>query len=452
MSKRIVILGAGESGTGAALLAKANGFDVFVSDFGKIKNSYRHELITNKIGFEENKHSYPLILNAKTIIKSPGISEDTPVMKKIRENDIEVISEIEFASQFTNARFISITGTNGKTTTTLLIYHLLDNCGYNVGLAGNVGKGFARQVLNDGRTGRDFYVIELSSFQLDDMFKFHATVAILLNITPDHLDRYDHDFSKYKNSKLRILNNLTKEDAFIFWSGDKVISEEIRNRNIIPKKINVSLADPNAFAFYDKEYLDVDGFRIPVESMPLRGRHNHINIMAAISAVKFLGAKNEDISEALITYKNAPHRMELVEKIDGITFINDSKATNVDSVFYALDAFNPSITWIAGGIDKGNDYDQIKPLVKEKVKTLICLGRDNHKLKETFSGLLDTILETNDIRDAARLGYEYSNNGDVVLLSPACASFDLFKNYEDRGDQFKHAVLELKNEIEAKMI
>jgi UDP-N-acetylmuramoylalanine--D-glutamate ligase len=452
MQERIVILGAGESGTGAALLAKARNHDVFVSDFGIIKENFKKELFESGISFEEETHTYAEILNATLVIKSPGIPESAPIMIEVREKGIKVVSEIEFAALNTSAQFVAITGTNGKTTTTLLTYHILKECGFKVGLAGNVGESLARQVLKYGPDGRDYYVTELSSFQLDDLFSFKAHVAILLNITPDHLDRYENNFSMYRDSKFRVIQNMNSTDVFIYWKEDQVIQEKILNTLIISQQIAVSLekGGSNDSAHVEEDSLVVNGHRYPLEALPLKGKHNCINMMAAISAATFLGIEGSDIEYALKTYVNVAHRMELAGNISGITFINDSKATNVDSVYYALDAFDKSITWIAGGVDKGNNYNQLKSLVEEKVTALICLGKDNAKLKEAFGGILNTILETEDIREAARLGYEYAHKNDVVLLSPACASFDLFRNYEDRGDQFKDAVNELKKEVEVK--
>ena len=450
MQKRIVILGAGESGTGAALLANANGYDVFVSDYGEINENFKKELFEAGITFEERTHTVSRIIDASLIIKSPGISEDTSIMKDVRQQNVQLVSEIEFAAGYTNAKFVAITGTNGKTTTTLLTWHLLKNCGFNAGLAGNVGQSLARQILMDGKDGKDFYVIELSSFQLDDLFSFRPHIAILLNITPDHLDRYENDFSKYRDSKFRILQNMTVDDSFIFWKDDPVILEKMNSSEIIPRKLTVSLTDSNASAYYEEEYLNVLDSRYELNSMPLKGRHNYINMMASISAALLLGAKHGEINSAMQSYRNAPHRMEFIGEVDGITFINDSKATNIDSVYYALEAYDSSITWIAGGVDKGNDYNKLKTLVTDKVKALICLGTDNQKLKKAFGGVLNTILETQDIKEAARMGYEYSQNNDVVLLSPACASFDLFRNYEDRGEQFRDAVIELAEELRAK--
>jgi UDP-N-acetylmuramoylalanine--D-glutamate ligase len=450
MKERIIILGAGESGTGAAMLAKFHGYDVFVSDFGSIAPKYKKKLSESGIAFEEERHTSEKILEADLIIKSPGIPERAMIMQQIRKKGTKVISEIEFAARFTNAGFIAITGTNGKTTTTLLTYHILVNSGFKVGLAGNVGDSLARQVLEDGPDGVQYYVLELSSFQLDDMYDFKADVAILLNITPDHLDRYDNSFENYRDSKFRILNNMTKDDAFIYWYDDDVIKGKIAEIAVAPSELRISAREVGVDAFVNGPEINVQGASIDHEALPLKGTHNHINMMASVMASMFVGAGIHDIRTALGTYKNVPHRMEEVGIINGITFINDSKATNVDSVFYALGAYNSPITWIAGGIDKGNDYEKIRPLVSEKVKNLICLGEDNSKLLEAFGGMFKEIYETTDIKEAARMGYEYSEKNDVVLLSPACASFDLFSNYEDRGDQFRNAVTELMDDIKEK--
>jgi len=382
LKERIVILGAGESGTGAALLAHAQGYEVFVSDGGLIRDIYKEELRVAGIGFEESGHSLDQILNAQLVIKSPGIPESATIVEKLRLEQIRIIAEIEFAHKFTEASFVAITGTNGKTTTTLLTHHILKHCGFNVGLAGNIGQSLARQVLNDGERAKNFYVVELSSFQLDDMYEFKAHVAILLNITPDHLDRYQNDFSEYTASKFRILQNMEAEDAFIYWAEDDVINHRVGDGSIKPRSFPISLKDQS------EARLRIGDDIYPKDNIPLKGKHNDINVMSAISAATFLGADQEQILNALSSFNNAPHRMEFAGQIEGITFINDSKATNVDSVYYALDAFETGITWIAGGRDKGNDYSRISSLVRKKVGALICLGADNTKLKTTFGNIL----------------------------------------------------------------
>lgn len=450
MAERVVILGGGESGTGAALLAKAKGLDVFVSDQGKLKENYRNDLITNGIPFEEEKHSEEIILSAQLIIKSPGIPYKLEVVKKARARKIAVIDEIEFACRYIKGKIIAITGTNGKTTTTLLTYHLLKSAGFNVALAGNVGESLARKVA-EGEF--DWYVLEISSFQLDGTKAFHPHVGILLNITPDHLDRYENKMANYINSKFRLIKNLGSKDYFVYYVDDKVSGQEARHRSTEAYRVEISL-DPEAItsARYDgKKMVFQFGkklFKIAQSETTLKGVHNLINTMAAVSAAHLAKVPDVKIREALKTFKNAPHRLEPIATIDGVEFINDSKATNVDSVVYALGSYDKPLIWIAGGIDKGNDYNLIREEVSKKVKTLICLGKDNGKLKSFFSSVVPKVLETQDVRELVRLALESAKAGDVVLLSPACASFDLFKNYGDRGDQFRQAVLQLKEEKE----
>jgi UDP-N-acetylmuramoylalanine--D-glutamate ligase len=449
MAKNLIILGAGESGTGAALLGKAKGYTVFVSDKGLIADTYKAVLSGERIEFEEGNHDEDRILNADLIIKSPGIPEKNDLIKAIRKKGIKVVSEIEFASYFTNAKFVAITGSNGKTTTTLLTYHLLKNLGVNTGLAGNIGDSLAKQVIEDKY---DYYVLELSSFQLDDMFEFKAHVAILLNITSDHLDRYDYKFENYINSKFRILQNQTASDYFITFTDDSVISEQLKTRAMKPHMLSVSLSENEGegggqSGDHLKFTLKGSSFSIPVRELPLKGKHNMVNTMAAVLAAKAIGLDDNRFVEAMADFKNASHRLEDAGEINGVKFINDSKATNVDSVFYALDSFSEPLIWIAGGLDKGNDYSQIEALVKAKVKALICIGKDNSKLLEFFSGKVQQIEDTDNIKDAVQKAFASATKGDVVLLSPACASFDLFKNYEDRGDKFKAQILELKKEL-----
>jgi UDP-N-acetylmuramoylalanine--D-glutamate ligase len=450
MSERIVILGGGESGTGAALLAKAKGYDVFVSDQGQLKDKYKTELTSNGIDFEDGKHSEDKILNANLIIKSPGIPYKADIIKKVKAAGIPIIDEIEFASRYTDAKIIAITGTNGKTTTTLLTYHLMKEAGYNVGLAGNVGFSMARQVAQQKF---DWFVLEMSSFQLDGTKDFKPSIGILLNITPDHLDRYEYTMQNYVDSKFQLVKNMDAQDHFIYYSDDIVIQKEVEKLKIKSKQLPISLkssalpvhAEGDRMLFNLKEI-----FSIPQSETTLKGPHNLINTMAAVSAVNLAGASLDSIKAGLKTFKNAPHRLESVAVINDVEFINDSKATNVDSVVYALGTYDKPLVWIAGGVDKGNDYNLIKDQVKSKVRTLICLGKENDKLKKAFGDVVSSIKETQSVHDLVRIALGEAQKGDIVLLSPACASFDLFKNYEDRGDQFRKAVLELKKEIELK--
>lgn len=450
MTERIVILGAGESGTGAALLAKAKGFDVFVSDQGALKDKYKAELQANGIPFEEGKHTESEILNAKTIVKSPGIPYKAEIIKKIRTAGINVIDELEFASYYTNAKIIAITGTNGKTTTTLLTYHLMKHAGFNVGLAGNVGKSMARQVVEKNF---DWYVLEMSSFQLDGTKKFKPEISILLNITPDHLDRYEYSMQNYVDSKFQIIKNQEENQHFIYYADDKHTDVEIKKRAIVPHPVKVTLkADQsnNVYCRGTEMFFQLkQSFCVQQSDTTLKGPHNLINTMCAVSAVQIAGGKLELIREGLKTFINAPHRLESVATISGVEFVNDSKATNVDSVVYALGSYDKPLVWIAGGVDKGNDYDIIKDEVRKKARALICLGKDNEKLKKAFGDVVPTIRETQSVTELVKIALEEAKSGDVVLLSPACASFDLFKNYEDRGDQFRKAVLELKKTVDA---
>lgn len=447
VNHRVVILGAGESGTGAALLAKVKGFDVFVSDQSQIKEKYKMELINNSIAFEEGQHTSEKIINASLIIKSPGIPHKAEIIKQCKVAGIEIIDEIEFAFRYLNGKTIAITGTNGKTTTTLLTYHLLKSAGYNVALAGNVGESLARKVAFEKH---DWYVIEISSYQLDGTYTFRPHIGILLNITPDHLDRYDYKMENYINSKFRLVQKMKVDDNFIYSGDDPVISREMAKRLIVPGQIEISLKDITTPVHFDGEKMSFkvknDSFKVAQSETTLKGPHNLINTMAAVTAASLSGVSIEAIKSGLKTFKNAPHRLESIAIINGVEFVNDSKATNVDSVVYALGSYQQPLIWIAGGVDKGNDYSLIKTEVKAKVKALICLGKDNDKLKKAFSGVVPEIYETQSIKDLVRMAMSSAKQGDVVLLSPACASFDLFKNYEDRGDQFRSAVLELKKE------
>lgn len=444
--KRIVILGAGESGAGSAILAAKFGYEVFVSDNGIIKPRYKEMLIENDIPFEEGKHTEKLILNADEIIKSPGISDNQQIIQIIRKKNMKIISEIEFAARFTSAKKICITGSNGKTTTASLIHHMLRKAGLNAGIAGNVGRSFALQVATENY---DYYVLELSSFQLDGMFDFKADIAILLNITPDHLDRYDYNLQNYVDSKFRITQNLTEDEFFVFCSDDQITIKElekivlkVRQLPFAYRKKDIEVAWIDEEDFMRIEFDEVD-FSMSMNELALRGRHNTYNSMAAGIAGNVLKIRKEIIREALMDFQGIEHRLEPVLRVHGIEFINDSKATNVNSAWYALESIANPIIWIAGGVDKGNDYKILKPLVKDKVKALICLGKDNSKLMSAFEGVIPVIIETSNMHDAVRRAYQNGTDGDTVLLSPACASFDLFENYEDRGRQFKESVREL---------
>jgi UDP-N-acetylmuramoylalanine--D-glutamate ligase len=453
MVNRIVILGGGESGTGAALLAKAKGFDVFVSDQGTIKDKYRDDLVRHKIEFEEGTHTEEKILSASLIIKSPGIPDKASIIKQAKAAGIEVIDEIEFGFSYCNGKVIAITGTNGKTTTTLLTYHLLKSAGFSVSVAGNVGESFARKVANGNA---DWYVLEVSSFQLDGTKKFKPEIGILLNITPDHLDRYEYTLQNYVNSKFQLVQNMDEHNKFIYYANDEIIAKEMDAKKTRVSRVPVSLkGDSKDAVYFDGTAMNFnlkEQFSIVQAETTLKGPHNLINTMAAVSAAYLAGARVKEIMGGLKTFKNAPHRLELIATINGVEFINDSKATNVDSVVYALGSYSKSLIWIAGGIDKGNDYNMIKDQVKQKVKTLICLGTDNKKLTDFFTGIVPVVKETQSVKELVRVALKEAKAGDVVLLSPACASFDLFKNYEDRGDQFRRAVLELKSEVENQLV
>ena len=443
---RIVVLGAGESGVGSAILAQAKGFDVFVSDMSAIKPKYKEELERRGIKYEELHHTESLILNADEVIKSPGIPEKAPMIKALRAQGTPIVSEIEFAGRYTNAKTICITGSNGKTTTTMLTYHILCEAGYNVGLAGNVGRSFAWQVAEQEF---DYYVIELSSFQLDGMYDFCADVAILLNITPDHLDRYEYKFQNYIDSKFRILQNMTKEQTFVYWSEDPVIKAELAKREISASQAPFTIEHiAGNRAWIEGEDLIInfenEPLKVNINDITIKGTHNMYNSMAAAVAANIMGVKNETIRRSLATFQGVEHRLEYVATIRGVRYINDSKATNVNSCWYALQSMKTPVVLILGGTDKGNDYSEIADLVREKVHTLIFMGVDNKKLNEYFG--LNTnckIVDTNSLADAVKAAYEVAQKGDTVLLSPCCASFDLFKNYEDRGEQFKQAVRQL---------
>ncbi len=439
--KRIVILGAGESGSGAAILAKEKGFDVFVSDMGTIKEPYRALLNQHNIPWEDGQHTESLILNADEVIKSPGIPLTAPLIVKLQQQGTPIISEIEFAARFTNAKMICITGSNGKTTTTSLIYDILRRAGLNVGLAGNIGASLALQVAHEDH---DYYVIELSSFQLDNMYDFRANIAILLNITPDHLDRYNFEFQNYVNAKFRITQNQTKDDAFIYWSGDPVIDREIQKMSLGATLYPFGKEGNAAYIRGNDLVVDAtDTLTMPYREIAIQGKHNQLNSMAASIAAQVLNIKNEVIREALKQFAGVEHRLQYVATVKGVRFINDSKATNVNSCWYALEAMTTPTVLILGGKDKGNDYSEIDELVKQKCHTLVFMGLHNEKLREHFGSFGLNIIDTDNLHDAVLGAYHAANEGDTVLLSPCCASFDLFTSYEDRGKQFMDAVRKL---------
>jgi UDP-N-acetylmuramoylalanine--D-glutamate ligase len=445
MEKRIVILGAGESGTGSAILALKQGFDVFVSDNGEIKEKYRQELDKHHVRWEQGTHTEEEILDAAEVIKSPGIREDTPLVVRIREKGIPVISEIEFAGRYATGTKICVTGSNGKTTVTNLIWHMLTKAGKNVAMTGNVGNSFAMAVAEGSY---DYYVIELSSFQLDGMFDFRAEIAILLNITPDHLDRYGYKFQNYIDSKFRVTRNQTKSDCLIYWADDPVIKAELSKKQYMMTILPFSdTLKENMVAYIDNKELIIDYQNktklMTIHELALKGRHNTYNSMAAAIAGKVLNIRKDVIRESLADFQGVEHRLEPVIKVSGINFINDSKATNVNSTWYALECMETDVVWIAGGIDKGNDYSELFQVVKQKVKAVVCLGKDNKKIMESFKDKVPTIVETMSMEEAVRSAYYLAKKGETVLLSPACASFDLFNNYEDRGRQFKAAVRNL---------
>jgi len=432
---QVAILGAGESGVGAAILAKQKGWEVFVSDFGEIKENYKRELEENKIKFEENGHTSVKILNVGQVIKSPGVPDKAPIVRALLKAEIPVVSEIEFAAQYTDATLIGITGSNGKTTTTNLIYHILKMARYNVGLAGNVGYSFARMVAKEEY---DYYVLELSSFQLDGIKFFAPYIAVLLNITPDHLDRYEYKFENYIKSKLHITMNQDEANHLIYNAEDENIVKEIALEGTDAQTHSVKSAQLNS------ENWMVNGEQFSASELTIKGQHNLFNATCAIKAAMLAGVEIVDIKKALRTFKNDPHRLEKVAIKNGVTYINDSKATNIDSVWYALDAMTDPVIWIVGGTDKGNDYEPLMELVEKKVKAIICMGIDNKKIHEAFSTQIKIIEDTKSAQEAVNVATKYAESGDVILLSPACASFDLFKNYKDRGNQFKEAIEKLK--------
>lgn len=442
---RLVVLGGGESGVGTAILGKSKGYDVFVSDFGKIKNNYKEVLLINGIAWEEEKHTADLILNADVVMKSPGIPDRSPMVQQLLEKGIPVISEIEFAAPFTKATIVGITGSNGKTTTTMLTHHLLKSAGLNVGLGGNIGKSFAWQVADNKY---DSYVLELSSFQLDGIDKFKPHIAIITNISPDHLDRYEYNYDNYIAAKFRITMNQTEEDYLIYDADDEAITNWLKNNTTKAKLIPFSLTQTfSEGAFIKDNKMEVkitkDEFTMDTEHIALEGKHNMKNAMAATSVARLMQIRKATIRESLSDFQGVEHRLEKVLKIQNVQYINDSKATNVNATFFALDSMNTPTVWIVGGVDKGNDYNELMSLVREKVKAIICLGVDNKKIIDAFGNVVDMMIEVTNMNDAVRMAQRLTEKGDTVLLSPACASFDLFENYEDRGRQFKQAVKSL---------
>lgn len=443
--KRLVVLGGGESGVGTAILGKKQGYEVFVSDFGRIKDKYREVLKINEIEWEDEQHTEDKILNADVVMKSPGIPEKAPIVKKLVEKGIPVISEIEFTVQFTNAKTIGITGSNGKTTTTMLTYHLLKEAGLNVGLGGNIGKSFAWQVAEENF---DVYVLELSSFQLDGCINYKPNIAIITNISPDHLDRYDYKYENYIASKFRITMNQDENDYLIYDNDDEAISNWLQNNKTKAKLIPFSLLEKmKNGSFINNDTMEItinnEEFAMKTTEISLEGKHNMKNAMAATSVAQLMKIRKETIRESLSNFQGVEHRLEKVLKIQNVQYINDSKATNVNATFFALDSMTVPTVWIVGGVDKGNDYSELMSLVREKVKAIICLGIDNRKIIDAFADVVDMMVEVDNMRDAVNTAKHIAEKGDNVLLSPACASFDLFQNYEDRGNQFKAAVRNL---------
>jgi UDP-N-acetylmuramoylalanine--D-glutamate ligase len=443
--KRLVILGGGESGVGTAILGKKQGYDVFVSDFGKIKENYKDVLVINNIKWEDEQHTENFILNADVVMKSPGIAEKAPIVKKLLEKGVPVISEIEFANQFTNATIIGITGSNGKTTTTMLTYHLLKSAGLNVGLGGNIGKSFAWQVADQNY---DCYVLELSSFQLDGIVNFKPHIAIITNISPDHLDRYEYKYENYIASKFRITKNQTEADYLIYDADDEAINDWLQNNKtnakLIPFSITKTIENGAYLNNHNMEInINQEEFLMETSQIALEGKHNMKNAMAATSVAQLMRIRKDTIRESLSNFQGVEHRLEKVLKIQNVQYINDSKATNVNAAFFALDSMSTPTVWIVGGVDKGNDYSELMALVNEKVKAIICLGVDNKKIIDSFGNIVDVMIEVDNMQDAVKMSQRLTEKGDSVLLSPACASFDLFENYEDRGNQFKQAVRNL---------
>lgn len=438
MKNEIVVIGGGESGVGAAFLAKKKGINVFLSEHNIIENKFKKVLKENNIDYEEGGHTLSKFLNANEIIKSPGIPENIELLNKVKSKKIPIISEIEFAFRFTNSNIISVTGSNGKTTTCSLIFHILKSSGLNVGLGGNIGNSFSFLIAENKY---DYIVLELSSFQLDNISRFKSFISVLTNLSPDHLERYNYTFKNYINSKFNIVSNHTKNDFFIYNEDDKTINCELEKRQIISKKI------PFSKNLIRNKSININinnsKLMIPIEDLSLKGTHNIQNSMAAATVAKILNISDNNIRESLGNFKSIEHRLEHVLTIQKVKYINDSKATNVNAVYYALDSMKSSTVWIVGGVDKGNNYDELIPLVREKVKAIVCIGIDNTKIIEAFSPFIDQIIECNAMQDAVRMAYKIAKPKDCVLLSPACSSFDLFKNYEDRGTQFKNAVRKL---------
>ena len=446
MENKLVILGGGESGVGAAFLAKQKGFDVFLSDGGPIKEAFKNELLSHEIEFEEARHSKEKILNASLVVKSPGIPEKNEMVKEIRKKGIEIISEIEFAYRYKGeSKIIGITGSNGKTTTTALIFHICETAKLNCALVGNIGFSFAKQIATEPK---ELYVVEISSFQLDDIKTFRPDIAILTNITEDHLDRYDYKFENYIKSKFRIIENQTEEDVFIYNDDDEVtqkyLTQFLKKSNPVPISMNHELPE-GAYITNAKMHLKWknEEMQMNVEDFAIKGKHNQYNTMAAGVSAAVMGIRKEKIRDAIQTFKSLEHRMSTVATIRGVEFINDSKATNVNSTWYALESMTKPVILILGGVDKGNDYSFIKDLVKEKVKAIVCMGVDNTKIHEAFGNIVQLMINTESAKDAVQSAFHFADKGDAVLLSPACASFDLFKNYEDRGIQFIEAVKDL---------
>jgi UDP-N-acetylmuramoylalanine--D-glutamate ligase len=439
--RHITILGAGESGVGAAILAKKKGWEVFISDFGAVKEEYSSALNALNVEWEEGGHTLNKMLETDLVVKSPGIPDTANVIVELKRAGKKIISEIEFAAHYSEAKFIAITGSNGKTTTTMLTYHILKKAKLNVGLAGNVGKSLARQVAENDC---EWYVLELSSFQLDDMYEFKADIAILTNITPDHLDRYNYEMQNYVNAKFRILQNQSEKDWFIYNYDDPIIRKEIEKKKIVAQQAPFSLKEnisQGGFANEKQITINIkDQFTMSIHDLALKGKHNTQNSLASGIAARILEIRKEVVRESLEDFVNVEHRLEFVAKVHGIEFINDSKATNVNSAWFALESMEKPTVWIVGGVDKGNDYTELTELVKSKVKAIICLGVDNEKIMESFNGVVDQIVEAKSALEAVAYGYRLAKDGETVLLSPACASFDLFENYEDRGNQFKEAV------------
>lgn len=442
---RLVVLGGGESGVGTAILGKKKGYDVFISDFGKIKNNYKEVLALNKLDWEEEKHTEELILNADVVMKSPGIPDKSPIVKALKKKGIPIISEIEFAYQFLDVDTIGITGSNGKTTTTMLTHHVLKQGSLNVGLAGNIGKSFAWQIAENKHEG---YVLELSSFQLDGIEKFRPHIAVITNISPDHLDRYEYKYDLYIEAKFRITMNQTESDFLIYDADDEAISKWLESNTVKAQKIPFSLTREVENGVYLKNdtiisNINKDEFTMPINDLSLEGKHNVKNAMAATAVAQLMRIRKETIRESLSNFQGVEHRLEQVLKIQNVQYVNDSKATNINSTFYALDSMKTPTVWIVGGVDKGNDYSELMSLVREKVKAIVCLGVDNRKILDAFDNVVDVMVETTSMQEAVKVAQKLAEKGDTVLLSPACASFDLFESYEDRGKQFKNAVQNL---------